>query len=56
LRHVYEGNVPGAGGENTYCPSCSSLLVERYGFTIIANRLIRGACPDCSTSIAGIYA
>jgi pyruvate formate lyase activating enzyme len=56
LRHVYEGNVPGAGGENTYCPSCSSLLVERYGFTIIANRLIKGACPDCSTSIAGIYA
>ncbi len=55
LRYVYEGNVPGAGGENTYCPSCSSLLIERYGFTIIANRLHKGACPDCSTSIAGIY-
>lgn len=54
LRYVYEGNVPGAGGENTRCPSCSVLLIERYGFTIIANRIHKGACPDCGTVIAGI--
>jgi len=54
LRYVYEGNVPGAGGENTRCPSCSALLIERYGFSIIANRIRKGACPDCGTIIAGI--
>ena len=54
LRYVYEGNVPGEGGENTRCPSCSVLLIERYGFTIIANRIRKGACPDCGTAIAGI--
>lgn len=54
LRYVYEGNVPGEGGENTYCPSCSSVLIKRYGYTIEADRISNGACPDCGTAIAGI--
>jgi pyruvate formate lyase activating enzyme len=54
LHYVYEGNVPGKGGENTICPACSSLLVERYGYVIVANRLVDGACPDCGKAIAGI--
>ena len=54
LRYVYEGNVPGEGGENTWCPSCSALLIRRYGYIIEANRVSNGACPDCGTPIAGI--
>jgi len=54
LHYVYEGNVPGRGGENTICPGCSALLVERYGYVIVANRLVGGACPDCGKAIAGI--
>jgi pyruvate formate lyase activating enzyme len=54
LRYVYEGNVPGEGGENTYCPSCSSLLIERYGYIIESNRITSGACPDCGAAIAGV--
>ncbi|MEI6168397.1 MAG: AmmeMemoRadiSam system radical SAM enzyme [bacterium] len=54
LHYVYEGNVPGAGGENTRCPACSALLIERYGFSIITNRIHKGLCPDCGTVIAGI--
>jgi len=54
LRYVYEGNVPGAGGENTYCPSCSALLIKRLGFSIISNRIHKGTCPECKTTIAGI--
>ncbi len=54
LRYVYEGNVPGEGGENTRCPSCGVLLIERYGFTITVNRVQSGACPDCGAAIAGI--
>ena len=54
LRYVYEGNVPGEGGENTWCPSCSSLLIKRYGYIIESNRVSSGACPDCGASIAGI--
>jgi len=54
LHYVYEGNVPGEGGENTWCPSCGALLIERYGFTIASNRIGKGACPDCGAAIPGI--
>ena len=54
LRFVYEGNVPGEGGENTYCPFCSSLLIRRFGYVIEADRISNGVCPDCGASIAGI--
>ena len=54
IRYVYEGNVPGEGGENTSCPSCSTLLIKRYGYTIESNMISNGACPDCGTVIAGI--
>jgi pyruvate formate lyase activating enzyme len=34
LKHVYIGNVWGHRLENTYCPSCGNLVVERKGFFI----------------------
>jgi pyruvate formate lyase activating enzyme len=54
LRYVYEGNVPGEGGENTCCPSCSTVLIKRYGYIIESNRIVKGTCPDCGATIAGI--
>ena len=54
LRYVYEGNVPGEGGENTYCPSCSSVLIKRYGYAIEIAKTSNSACPDCGAAIAGI--
>jgi pyruvate formate lyase activating enzyme len=54
LRYVYEGNVPGEKGENTYCYNCDSLLIDRYGFYVRANRIRSGCCPDCGVSIDGI--
>ena len=54
LRYVYLGNVPVEGGENSWCPSCSTLLIERSGFVIGTNRVRNGACPACGTAIAGI--
>jgi pyruvate formate lyase activating enzyme len=54
LRYVYEGNVPGEGGENTCCPSCSALLVKRYGYIIESCRIDNGTCPDCGCAIAGV--
>ncbi|MGI8553545.1 MAG: AmmeMemoRadiSam system radical SAM enzyme [Dehalococcoidia bacterium] len=58
LRYVYAGNLPGGVGpyENTYCPGCKTVLVERYGYRILRNRLQEAAaCPDCGTRIAGIW-
>ena len=54
LRYVYVGNVPGEGGENTYCYACGAVLIERYGLTLIRNRLQDGKCPECGTKIDGV--
>ncbi|HHT9128337.1 MAG TPA: AmmeMemoRadiSam system radical SAM enzyme, partial [Candidatus Wujingus californicus] len=40
LRYVYEGNVPGDGGENTYCYKCKKLLIKRYGYQILINNIV----------------
>lgn len=55
LWYVYLGNVPGHRGENTYCHKCDELLVERYVFDIIKNRVKDGKCPKCSTLIPGRF-
>jgi pyruvate formate lyase activating enzyme len=55
LRFVYEGNVPGEGGECTYCPACGSELISRHGFQISSNRLTDGKCGQCGAEIEGVW-
>ena len=54
LKYVYQGNVPGAGGENTYCPGCGKLLIERFGYTIHGYSIVEGKCPACGETISGV--
>jgi len=54
LRYVYEGNVPGEGGENTYCYKCKKVLIKRYGYQIIENNIVNSQCPACNAVIDGI--
>jgi len=35
MNYVYLGNTLGNKYENTWCPKCSELLIERYGFQIM---------------------
>lgn len=53
LRYVYIGNVPGHPGENTYCPRCKKMLIQRVGFVVKENKLRRGRCPWCGEPIPG---
>jgi pyruvate formate lyase activating enzyme len=58
LHYVYAGNLPGRTRslENTYCPACGELLVERVGYRVRVNKLAgRGTCPKCNTPIPGIW-
>jgi pyruvate formate lyase activating enzyme len=55
LKYVYEGNVPGEGGENTYCHNCKKLLIKRFGFSIIENKLKDGRCSECGADIKGAW-
>lgn len=54
LKYVYEGNVPGEGGENTYCPVCGELLIERFGFSLTEVRIKDSKCLKCGAYIDGI--
>lgn len=53
LNYVYLGNLQSREGEDTICPQCQTVLVARHGFLVTENRLRDGACPNCSTPIAG---
>ena len=55
LEYVYIGNLLSKEGENTYCPSCKSLLIERVGYSILKNLLKDGYCPNCSKQIYGVW-
>ncbi len=54
LRYVYEGNIPGTEGGNTYCYKCEDLLIRRYGFNVLENNIKNSKCPKCGTKIDGI--
>jgi pyruvate formate lyase activating enzyme len=55
LYYVYIGNLRSKAGQNTYCPNCERLLIERSGYTILQNQLRDGRCPDCSKEIYGVW-
>lgn len=55
LRYVYTGNIPGEGGESTYCYECDELLIERIGYAIRKNQVQDGCCPKCGAPIDGVW-
>jgi pyruvate formate lyase activating enzyme len=55
LHYVYIGNVPGHPAENTYCPKCRRVLVERVGLTARQMLIRKGNCPFCGQQIPGVW-
>ncbi len=53
IEYVYVGNVPEIEGENTYCPNCNTMLIQRQGYKVVANMLVNDSCPKCSNKIPG---
>ncbi len=51
LWFVYLGNLHGHPSENTYCPSCGELLIERRNTHILSYRIEGGRCPRCGRGI-----
>ena len=54
LRYVYAGNVPGAGGEDTLCPSCGEVVISRRGFVVLENLATGGVCAHCGAQVDGV--
>jgi pyruvate formate lyase activating enzyme len=55
LNYVYIGNVPGHEGNNTYCPNCKKILIQRLGYKILRNNIEEGKCKFCGRKIPGIW-
>jgi pyruvate formate lyase activating enzyme len=55
LHYVYIGNILSRKGQNTYCPKCDKLLIERSGYKVLKNIVKDGKCPECGKRIYGIW-
>lgn len=55
LKYVYTGNVPGNTGENTFCPGCGEVVIERWGFQVGNLRMKNGKCSQCGAGIEGVW-
>jgi pyruvate formate lyase activating enzyme len=54
MKYVYVGNLPGAGNDDTACPSCGKKVVDRSGYRIVSQSLTGGKCA-CGTKIPGVW-
>jgi pyruvate formate lyase activating enzyme len=55
VKFVYLGNIPGHEAENTFCPGCGKMIIERRGFAILQNHIAEGRCSYCNEPIPGIW-
>jgi len=53
LHYVYLGNLTNDEYEDTKCPDCGQILIERRNFGIFQNNIQDGHCPMCGRGIAG---
>jgi len=54
LEFVYLGNVPEHSQQNTVCPSCGKIVIQREGYFIGKSFLQDGKCP-CGRPIPGVW-
>lgn len=58
LQFVYTGNVHQPAGDNTRCPDCNYLLIERDWYALGQWGLstkVKGSCAQCGTRIPGHF-
>ncbi len=55
LEYVYLGNIPGHAGENTFCPKCKKMIIQRTGYMVGEINLKEGRCRYCGKPIPGIW-
>jgi len=50
LKYVYTGNVPGLPSEDTFCPKCGALAIDRMNY-IIHRHDKNGKCSKCDQNL-----
>jgi len=56
LEYVYIGNAPGHEAENTFCPKCKKMIIQRTGYMVGEINVKAGRCRYCGKPIPGIWA
>lgn len=52
LNYVYLGNIVTKTGENTYCPKCGNLAIQRIGYEVEALGIDKnGCCEKCGENL-----
>ncbi|MCK9573377.1 MAG: AmmeMemoRadiSam system radical SAM enzyme [Candidatus Omnitrophica bacterium] len=54
LKYVYVGNMD-TDYENTICPACNKVIIERKGFFVESKNIEQGRCGYCKEQIKGIW-
>jgi len=55
LEYVYVGNIPGHAAENTFCPKCKKMIIQRTAYMVGEINLKDGKCRYCGKPIPGIW-
>ena len=55
IKFVYIGNVFGTEYEDTYCPKCKKIIIERKGYSVSTGNLTNGVCKFCGEKISGVF-
>jgi len=50
LKYVYTGNIPGLPSEDTFCPQCGTVCIDRTNY-IIHRHDKNGKCPKCGVDL-----
>ncbi len=50
LKYVYTGNIPGLPSEDTFCPKCGALVIDRTNY-LIHRHDKNGRCPKCKQDL-----
>ncbi len=51
LKFIYLGNVSIPHAEDTVCPNCGEVVIERIGFHILKMGAVDGKCPKCKEDL-----
>lgn len=54
LNYVYLTNFLGKGNQDTFCPRCRKVIIERNGSSLVKNNVKHERCPNCKMHIAGV--
>ena len=55
ILYPYIGNVPHGNYENTICPTCGNICIERSGYSVDQSGVKNGKCVKCNAEINLVF-